>query len=443
MDTVVAAATPWGRGAIAVLRLSGPEALGIAQRLCPGGPRWSPRRLSLRKAQGQAGQVLDELLVAWMPGPRSFTGEDVVELSCHGNPVIIESLLSALVALGARPARPGEFTRRALENGRTTLLEAEALDGLIRASSLAGVALARAGMDGRSDALVADLREHLLDATAELEARLDHPDDDLGYEEDDAVMRRLWDVSRRADAAADTWRAGKIRIHGAVVALVGPTNAGKSSLFNHLVGQRRALVSPRPGTTRDVVERSVLMGGLEVRLLDTAGERTAPEDDIEAEGIALGQQMTDEADLLLVTISLSAPLSPATRQLLERTCQRRRLIVGTHLDQLTEAAPIAVDVAVSNQTGEGVSDLQQRLRSALEDGSSGAQIAVLSQRQHDLLRAIARHAAAAADALGGLLGPAVAAEEATAALERIAELSGEDAREAVLDRLFSRFCVGK
>lgn len=443
MDTVVACATPWGRGAIAVLRLSGPAAQPLAAALCPGGPTWRPRRAQLRRALAEDGAVLDEVLVTWMPGPRSFTGEDIVELACHGNPVIVEAILSALVARGARPARPGEFTRRALENGRTTLLAAEALDGLIRAASPAGVALARAGLDGRSDALAAALRESLLDATAELEARLDHPDDDLGFEDDEAVMGRLREIARRAAAAADTWRAGRIRLHGATVALVGPTNAGKSSLFNHLVGQRRALVSPRPGTTRDVVERSVLLEGLEVRFLDTAGEREDTDDPLEAEGIALGRALTDEADLLLVTVPLHLPLTDATAQLLRRTASRHRLVVGTHADKAAEPLPVAADVMIANPDGEGVDVLKDRIRRALEGATSGQQIAVLSQRQHDLFRAIAEHAEEAAGALGGLLGPAVAAEEATAALERLAELSGEDAREAVLDRLFSRFCVGK
>lgn len=443
MDTVVAAATPMGRGAISVIRLSGPSAQSMAAALCPGAPKWVPRRLALRRAVNADGDPLDEVLVAWMPGPRSFTGEDVVELSCHGNPIIVEALLSELVRHGARPARRGEFTRRALENGRTTLLAAEALDGLIRASSLGGVALARAGMDGRSDAIAASFRETLLDVAAEMEARLDHPDGDLGYEADATVAAHLRTIAAQADRAAQTWQAGRMRIHGAVVALVGPTNAGKSSLFNHLVGQRRALVSPLPGTTRDVVERSVLLEGLDVRYLDTAGERTETNDDLETAGIALGQQLTDEADLLLVTLPLHRSICDDTRNLLQRTAHRRRLIVGTHHDQGVVAADVDVDVALSNETEEGIDVLRKAIHDTLVQGHAGAEIMVLSQRQHDLFRSIGVHAVEAADALEGMLGPAVAAEEVTLALERLAELSGEDVREAVLDRLFSRFCVGK
>jgi tRNA modification GTPase len=192
-----------------------------------------------------------------------------------------------------------------------------------------------------------------------------------------------------------------------------------------------------------VVERSVLLSGLDVRFLDTAGERGDTDDVLEAEGIALGRQLTDEAELLLVTIPLHLPLSSDTQALLQRTAARPRLLVGTHHDHGVNVAGIAVDVALSNQSGEGVDALRDRIAGVLTQGCAGTEVLVLSQRQHDLFRSIGAHTAMAAEALVGMLGPAVAAEEVTAALERLAELSGEDVREAVLDRLFSRFCVGK
>lgn len=426
-----------------MLRLSGPEAKTIASAVCPGGPPWRPRRASLRTAIGPDGPI-DALLAIWMPGPRSFTGEDVVELSCHGNPVIVELLLSALIAAGARMARPGEFTRQALLSGRTTLLGAEALRSLIAATSPSGVALARAGMGGATDALSASLTEALLDLAAELEARLDHPGDELGYEDDAAVITGLQAVAERASAAAASWRAGRVRIQGATVALIGAVNAGKSSLFNQLVGTTRALVSPTPGTTRDVVERSVLLEGLEVRYLDTAGERGCTDDPIEAAGIALGRTMTAEADLLLLVTPLSAPPDPAWPALLERTESLPRLRIGTHADLPAHPAAPPVELRISSATGGGVDALKAAIRARLSEGASGGeQLVVLSQRQHDLFRSVAEHAEQAAEALASVLGPAIAAEEVTAALERLAELSGEDVREAVLDRLFSKFCIGK
>ncbi|MFT5679530.1 MAG: tRNA modification GTPase [Myxococcota bacterium] len=432
-----------GRSGVAMLRLSGPEAKTIASAVCPGGPPWRPRRVSLRTAIGPDGPI-DALLVVWMPGPRSFTGEDVVELSCHGNPVIIELLLSVLIEAGARMARPGEFTRQALLSGRTTLLGAEALRSLIAATSPAGVALAHAGMGGATDALSASLSEALLDLAAELEARLDHPGDELGYDDDLAVIAGLHGVAERAGAAAMSWRAGRVRIQGATVALIGSVNAGKSSLFNRLVGTGRALVSPTPGTTRDVVERSVLLDGLEVRYLDTAGERGETNDPIEAAGIALGRTMTAEADLLLLLTPLSEAPSPAWPELLDRTAAFPRLRIGTHADLPAHASAPPVDLSVSSTTGDGVAVLKAAIRARLSAGTTGGeQLVVLSQRQHDLFRTVAEHARQAAEALASILGPAIAAEEVTAALERLAELSGEDVREAVLDRLFARFCIGK
>ncbi len=444
-DTIVACATAWGRGAVALVRLSGAGARSVVEALCPGGPPWRPRRASLRRALDED-VVLDDVLVTWFPGPRSYTGEDVVELSGHGNPVVVAALLDRCVALGARPARPGEFTRRAVEHGRMDLLQAESLAGLVAAASPAGVALARAGMEGALGAAVAAQRERLLDLAAELEARLDHPGDDLGFEEDAAVADGLRAVSAEAAALAGTWRAGRLRLDGARVALVGPVNAGKSSLFNALVDQQRALVSPEPGTTRDVVEKTVPLGDLAVTFLDTAGER-GDATGLEAAGQDLGRALTADADLRLVVLPLHRPLDAAGHAVLAAASGGPHLVVGTHADRVDGAPawshPGRVHVA-SGATGDGLPALRQAVAAALL-GTTPASVRahLTSQRQHDLLRAVAAHVDAAADALLGPLGPAVAAEEATRALDRLAEATGEQVREAVLDRLFARFCVGK
>lgn len=444
-DTIVACATPWGRGAVALIRLSGPDAHAIAAALCPAGPTWRPRRASLRRAV-DGDVVLDDVLATWFPGPRSYTGEDVVELSGHGNPVVVASLVDRCVALGARPARPGEFTRRAVEHGRMDVLAAESLAGLVAAASPAGVALARAGMDGAVAGAVADLREPLLDLAAELEARLDHPGEDLGYDDDATVAAALHAVAAEARALADTWRAGRMRLEGARVALVGPVNAGKSSLFNALVDQQRALVSPEPGTTRDVVEKTVSIGELAVTFLDTAGERGEAVG-LEAAGQALGRALTADVDLKLVVLPLHRPQDAAARATLAAAAEGAHLVVGTHGDRL-DAAPAwghdAPVIRASGVTGHGVDVLRGAVAQALSGATpAGVRAHLTSQRQHDLLRGVSDHATAAAQALLGPLGPAVAAEEATRALDRIAEATGEQVREAVLDRLFSRFCIGK
>ncbi len=441
-DTIAACATPMARSALAVLRLSGPDARPIAEALCPGTPAWRPRRASLRQAVAD-GEPIDSLLVTWMPGPRSYTGEDIVELSGHGNPVLVERLLDAVVGLGARVARPGEFTRRALENGRMDLLQAESLAGLIDARSLDGVRIARAGMDGALTREVTALREAALDLAAETEARLDQPGDDLGFVVDESLAVQLQALAARAAAHAGTWRAGRMAIEGARVSLVGRVNVGKSSLFNHLVGSARALVSPEPGTTRDVVERACVLDGLELTWMDTAGLREDP-GLLEAQGLALAESMRSEADLHLVVLPLHLGPNPSDSAALTRTQHLPRILVGTHSDlPLHPSAPV-VDHKVDNLTGGGVADLLEGVRAALGQGeSSGASAVLTSQRQHALLQGVSKRLSDAATALLGPWGPAVAAQELVAAIEALGALHGTDAREAVLDRLFSRFCIGK
>ena len=448
MDPIVACATAWGHGAVAMLRVSGATAKEIVEKACPGGPRWRARRASLRSALTADAQLIDQVLVTWMPGPRSYTGEDIVELSCHGNPVIVEMLLDRLVVLGARLARPGEFTRRAVENGRLDLIRAEAVGALIAARSVSGIRTARAGLSGEVSERLDPLRERLLDLTAELEARLDHPGDDLGYQEDRAVLTQMAAVASEADEIADSWRAGRVRVQGAQVALVGPVNAGKSSLFNHLVGQARALVSEAPGTTRDVVERSVVMDGLEVTFFDTAGQRSDG-DALEQAGMAMGRALTRDVDLKLIVLPLHQAVDSSLVAHLTEGQSCPWMLVGTHLDQITsdlgKTLPnFSPTVSVSNPTGVGISDLKLEIRRRIgADLPSGARAVLFSQRQHDLFRSLAEHVRTAGEALAGWLGPAIAAEELTRALLRIGELRGDDVREDVLDRLFSRFCIGK
>ena len=440
METIVALSTPWGRSALGVLRLSGDQARSIVERVCPGGPRWRPRRASVRSACDETGEVIDEVLVVWMPGPKSYTGEDVVELSGHGNPVLLSALMDALIAAGARPARRGEFTRRALENNRTNLLHAEALNALISARTRAGARDAQLGLSGNMSAEVDRIRETLLDLAAELEARLDHPDDDLSHQSDASICEQLQQLASRTRDTAQTWSSSKIRLQGATVALIGPVNAGKSSLFNHLVGTERALVSDRPGTTRDVVERATLIDGMDITFLDTAGEG-GTEDSIEQAGLALGQSLSTDADLRLVVVPLNQPKHPSLDSLIGRGTH---VVVGTFADQTRHIHAPAVDIEVDNMTAEGVDALRHRVRQAVGLAEPETQrVVVLSQRQHDLYRSISSHCLEAQEALAGALGPAVAASEIVYAIERLGELKGIDAREAVLDRLFSRFCIGK
>ena len=279
-DTIAACATAWGPAAVAVVRVSGSDARVLAERVA--GPIPPPRHAGHRRFS-DAGGTFDDGLVVYFPGPRSYTGEDVVELSGHGNVLLVERLLRAL---GARPARPGEFTRRAFLHGRMDLVRAEAVLAAIAATSWRGLDLARGAADGAVNAEVDALRDALTDVAAELEAALDYPGEDLLVPADVALAARLSALATRASVVAATWAGGKIAMEGARVVLAGPVNAGKSSLFNALLRDHRAIVTAHPGTTRDILEEAINLKGIPVRVIDMAGLRET-RDEIEQLGAVL------------------------------------------------------------------------------------------------------------------------------------------------------------
>ncbi len=431
---IIAAASPWGRGAVSLVRLSGSDPDFLLRFCRPRGGFPPPRRARLCTFFDSAGDF-DEGLITFFEGPRSVTGEHVAELGCHGNPLIVERLLAAGVSAGARIARPGEFTRRALLNGRIDLTRAEAVLQAIEAATPEGLRVARAGLNGVVHGLAASLRESLVDAVAELEARLDHPGEDLTLTDDRLLLERLAVLAEQAESAAATYRSGRLLVEGAVVALVGPVNAGKSSLFNALGGSERALVSPVPGTTRDVVERRVRMASVAVTLLDTVGLREDPEE-LEARGLEIAHRLAAEADLWVVVVPAHEP--DRADEALARADGRPHVIVFNHADR--SPGPGLRTNALS---GEGVPELAQTIAEALVGEQLGSSALVIaSARQRDRLVEFGRHVRACCECLEEG-GPAVAAEELYAALERLDELTGRDTRSDVLDRLFSRFCIGK
>ncbi len=423
------------------MRLSGVDLAQAVRTVCGTVP--AARRATLVQLRDDAGRF-DEGLLTWMPGPRSYTGEDVAEVSCHGNPLIVQRLLDAFCAAGARLAGPGEFTRRAFLNGRMDLTRAEAILQAIAATSPAGLAVARAGMEGAVVSRAAALRTTVVNIAAELEAVLDYPGEDLLFSGDAALVARLDAVAADAGAIVVGHRAASVAVEGARVALIGPVNAGKSSLFNALLGRARALVSASPGTTRDVVESALQLDAVRLTLLDTAGERI-PADPVEAAGQALARATADEADLLLLVLPGHLPLSPEGAALLDRSADRVRRIVVTHADLSAGIeCSIPVDFRVSAVTGEGIAALRAALPLAVAGEAPGAvETLIASRRQRDLFAALAAHCAAAAEALRVEAGPAVAVERLYEALATLDGLTGRDTREAVLDRLFARFCVGK
>ena len=442
LDTIVAAATAWGQSAIAVVRLSGTGVRELLEQVAvPRGGFPPPRRARFCEFKDSAG-VFDEGLLTFFQAKSSYTGEPSAELSCHGNPLLVERLIAACVSHGARVANPGEFTRRAFLNGRLDLTRAEAVLQAIEATSAEGLRVARSGLSGEVAGLVDSLRTQLTEAIAELEARLDYPGEDLVFEDDHELLSRLEDLVRRCQSAAATYRSGRVLVEGATVALVGPVNAGKSSLFNVLGGSERALVSDTPGTTRDVIERQVQLGSVRIRLLDTAGDREA--EGLEALGIEMGKRLTEEADLLLVVVPAHEP--HLADRILRSTEKRNRLVVANHADRLVQpVSELPSDaLLVSAHTGDGLEELTARISEKLVgELPGGARLIIASQRQRDLLIGVATRVEEALEAHRGMAGLAVAAERLYAGLEPLDAIVGRDSREAVLDALFSRFCIGK
>ena len=296
-DTIFAIASGAGRAAIAVLRLSGPDSAALLRALAGRLP--PPRRASLRRLRDAAGEQLDHALVLWLPAPASYTGEDAAELHLHGGRAVIEGVADALVALGARPAEPGEFTRRAFLNGRLDLIEAEAIGDLVEAETSAQRAQALRQLDGALGAIYRDWAERLRLLLAQQEALIDFPDEDLPAETEALALAELAALSREIGAHLDDGRRGERLREGLVFAITGPPNVGKSSLVNALAEREVAIVAPTPGTTRDALEARVVLGGVPVTLVDTAGLRAA-QDAIEAEGVRRAHARAAAADLVIV-----------------------------------------------------------------------------------------------------------------------------------------------
>jgi tRNA modification GTPase len=410
------------------VRLSGPGAGRVGETLA--GPLPKPRRASYRTIRDASGEILDRGLVLYFPAPGSLTGEDVVELQLHGGPRLVEQVLAECVALGAAPARPGEFSQRAFENGRLDLVEAEAIADLVEAESEAALRLAARQLTGRFRSLLSGWRQELLAIVAELFAAIDYPDE---VDDPHLVERALGGYKGlAAEMAAVVEGGGQARAvrEGVNVVLVGRPNVGKSSLFNALVGYERAIVTEVPGTTRDTIEEVLEYRGLSFRLTDTAGLRETS-DAVEAKGVERTHDSLARADVVLVVEERGGtppevPILP--HQVVIRVAQKADLWPGVQ--------PGWADVVVSAVSGEGLEALKQRLRAGFPD-------------PRDIATANARHLAALRRALAALeavddAAPAeVLAQAGEEALAAIGEITGESASAAVVDEVFSRFCLGK
>lgn len=447
-DTIVAPATGGGSAGVAIVRLSGPEAAAIAAVLSGAVATRLPHAvMRFVRLRDESGATIDRGYAVLFRQPRSYTGEDVAELQVHGSPAVVSRLMDAAVALGARPARPGEFSLRAFRNGRLDLVQAEALADLISARSEAARVLALNQLDGHLSRLLTELRAPILATLADVEARLDFATEEDVHDIDREQAATMLDgLGGRMAALAATARAGRIRLHGVRVVLVGAPNAGKSTLFNAMVGSDRALVHKQPGTTRDLIEVTGVLAGMTVTWIDSAGLREGA-DDVEAAGVRRTHAALASADVALWLADGSNPdprLPPPDVATL--IAVRTKADLAPHSWWLGHPV-FSAALPVSATQGQGLDDLRARVAEVIgrlgDEGAVGSQMVLARDRQAAGLQRAVEACRRGALALAEGLPLELVAADLRDAVESLAEVTGEIAPDDVLAAIFGRFCVGK
>jgi len=444
-ETIAAVSTPFGQGALAVIRLSGAEALpvtGQALRRAPEG--LEERRAYRAKVYADDGVVLDDVVVTFFRGPRSYTGEDVVEISCHGGVLVVQRLLERLLECGARSAEAGEFTQRAFLNGKLDLTQAEAVMDVISAQTDLALRAAQHQLGGRIGAETEILRGEILEIVAHVEAHIDFPEEDIDPDAGTGLIARLEGVKARIGELLATAGQGRILREGARTVICGKPNVGKSSLLNVLLGYERAIVSERAGTTRDTVEEVVNVRGIPVRLIDTAGMRESV-DEIERQGVERTKQHLAEADLVLEVVDASR--EKGTLLSSDESENRHHLLVlnktdlGSHPDWDQEGK----GVAISCKEGAGMDALGEAIGEQLSLGSAswGREAVAVNARHQDCLRRAEKALSVAREQLRAGESPEFAAVDLRIALDAVGEVAGKVETEELLGEIFGRFCIGK
>jgi tRNA modification GTPase len=452
-DTIVALSTPPGESGIAVVRVSGPEAISILGALAPGSRRLAPRKIYRKILRDRSGAPIDEALVFVSRAPASYTGEDMVEISCHGGMQVVADLLEEIVARGARLAAHGEFTKRAFLGGRIDLAQAEAVADLIASETKLERRLAVEHLEGSLSAAVRELEERLLEELALVEASIDFAEEEIAAFTPEALGAAVKDLRGRLDRLLESEVAGGRLRGGLRVTILGPRNAGKSSLYNALIGEERAIVSPVPGTTRDVLRERIHIGGFTCFLEDTAGIAEA-QSEIEAAGIRMGRKAAGRADLILFVIDGSAGVGPEAREEIARRdrsgvlCVLNKKDLGLKLtpEDAREALGAESAVAVSALRLEGLDALKDWIVSKAVEGAAGevmrGRIAINS-RQAEALRESDGALARLERLVEEGAPPEILSLEMRAAAEGLGKISGRSVAEDILDTIFNRFCIGK
>jgi tRNA modification GTPase len=439
-DTIVALSTPPGVAALAVLRLSGPESHAIIARLVTAKVDSTPGH-AMYRTLAREGRTLDDVVLTFWRAPHSYTGEDVAEISCHGNPHIVQGIVRACLELGARAARPGEFTQRAFLNDKLTLTQAEGLLDLLYAPTERALTSARAMKEGKLGSALEAMRAELVDLLSHLEASLDFAEEGIEPRVGEEFSQRLQKVRGQVGQLIRTAPLGKILQEGALAVIVGEPNVGKSSLLNALLREDRAIVAPTPGTTRDLIEAMCSIRGLPLRLIDTAGQRDST-DPVEIEGNRRARALMPKAQLLLHVVEAHVPFASAR---IELPAEIPQLLIANKGDLGRDASLPPDAIFLSAKTGAGLDELEAKIEAALLAGVTDETETVLTinARQDATLQRAAQALDRALEALRMQAGLEIVSLELRDALHEMAEVIGETDNEDILTRLFQNFCIGK
>lgn len=455
-DTIVALATPLGRSGIGVIRLSGDDSLSIVKKLSDSSENFVPRHAHLAQLVDlDHHEPIDQAIVTYFKAPHSFTGEDVIEISCHGSPVVMRQVIDVCLRLGARLAEAGEFSLRALANGRMDLTEAEAIRDLIDAQTTASARQAVRQLQGEFSHELQPIKDDLLDVIVILESALEFVEDDLPEMQSKNIGDRLDQVKQQIAKIAATYKAGHLIRDGLRVAIVGRPNVGKSSLFNALLGSERAIVTDIAGTTRDQLHEKLTIGDIPISLIDTAGLRETS-DTVESIGVERARRAMTDADVVIVLLDASEKFTDEDVAILQNVAELNHFVAFNKIDRVgadelsarrgelqSENCP-GIAVNISAKTGQGLDELKQAIVSPFKgDQNSNSGFLISDARHHDLLTRAGREIEQSIASLD-----AKASEEITLiglhnALRYLGQITGETTTEDMLTRIFSTFCIGK
>jgi tRNA modification GTPase len=444
-ETIAAVATPPGEGGVAIVRISGDMAVEVAAKvfLGPVGT-YKSHTLHFGKIIDKAGQVVDEVLIVVMKAPNSYTGEETVEIHCHGGSLITRQVLKVVLDSGARAALPGEFTFKAYMNGKLDLAQAEAVQTLIGAKNDLALKAAESQLQGALSKKVQQLQKELFDIAAILEAWVDFPEEGLEFASLEEVIESLTKTRQKMEALSSTFEEGKILHEGLTLCLSGAPNVGKSSLMNALLGKDRAIVTEIAGTTRDLLEADLRLGGLHFRLLDTAGIREA-EEVVEQEGIRRSLSALKEADLIMLVLDATRGVQKEDQAILNQAPENKTVVIWNKVDLPSEYMPPAGAIQISAKEGLGLAELKEAIQSLVwkKGAPSKEEVVITNVRHREALKGAIQNVNKLIEGLRSGVSPEFLSSDMRAALKDLGTIIGQDITEEILSAIFSKFCVGK